>query len=125
MSWFPDMGTFTMIDAGDHVRAVGWLSRKHRFTKGNVPAEFRARLREFAAKWDQSADALGWGIFKGLHRCELCLLRRFTASGNFGVPYGDLLFAVPEMISHYVEVHHYHPPVEFIAGVHAVTYTGN
>ena len=26
MTYFPDMDTATMIDAGDHVRAVGWLS---------------------------------------------------------------------------------------------------
>jgi hypothetical protein len=117
MSWFPDMGTVTMIDAGDHVRAVGWLSANHRVTKGSVPIEFLARLRVFTAKWRHSGDALGWGTFKGLHTCELCFLRRFTAGGNFGVPHGELLFAVPEMIYHNVKAHRYHPPDEFIAAV--------
>src|SRR6187397_964220 len=105
MTWFPDMGTVTMIDAGDHVRAIGWLSAEHPYTKGEVPAEFRARVRQFAELWGHSTKALGWGAFLGLHRCELC--DQFMASGNFGVPKGGLLFAAPEMLPHYVEAHGY------------------
>jgi hypothetical protein len=83
------MGMDTMIDSGDHVRAVGWLSAKHSFNQGEVPAEFLDRLREFAQKWGDSTDALGWGRFLGWHDCELC--NRFAASGNFGVPSGEPL----------------------------------
>src|SRR5262245_26309318 len=115
MSWFPDMGTVTMIDAGDHIRAVGWLSANRPFTKGEVPIEFRDRLREFSQKHIESTDAIGWGIFMGPHCCELC--GRFMAGGNFGVPDNALLFAAPEMITHYVEAHQYRPPDEFIAAV--------
>lgn len=115
MSWFPDMGTKAMIDAGDHVRAVGWLSAKHPFDKGEVPVEFLARLREFATKCGDSTEALGWSIYFGCHSCELC--NQSMASGNFGVPGGVLLFAAPQMVPHYVEVHHYRPPDEFIAAV--------
>lgn len=115
MSWFPDMGTVTMIDAGDHVRAVGWLSAKHPYTPGEVPAEFLTRLREFAKRWGDSTEAIGWGIFMGPHCCELC--GRFMAGGNFGVPWGGLLFAAPDMLPHYVEAHGYRPPDEFITAV--------
>jgi hypothetical protein len=115
MNWFPDMGTVTMIDAGEHVRAVGWLSAEHPFTQGDVPAEFLARLKEFAKRWGDSTEALGWPIAAGLHCCELC--DRFMASGNFGVPSGGLLFVAPEMLPHTIEAHGYRPPDEFIAAV--------
>jgi len=115
MTWFLDMDTNSMMDAGDHVRAVGWLSSEHPFTQGEVPAGFLARLREFAEKWGDSTDALGWGLALGWHDCELC--DQSMASGNFGVPSGELLFIAPEMVPHYVEAHHYRPPDEFIAAV--------
>jgi len=118
MTWFPDMGTETMSamgGAGEHIRAVGWLSAEHSFTQGEVPAEFSSRLREFAKKSCESTYALGWGIYMGLHDCELC--NQSMASGNFGVPSGVLLFVAPEMIFHYVETHHYRPPDDFIKAV--------
>ncbi len=115
MSWFPDMGTQTMIDGGDHIRAVGWLSAQQPFSQGEVPAEFRIRIREFADRWGDSTDALGWSVLMGPHCCEFC--SRFMASGNFGVPHDGLLFVVPEMLPHYVEAHDYRPPDEFIAAV--------
>lgn len=117
MSWFPDMGTVTMIDAGDHVRAVGWLSADHPYPRGEVPAGVAARVREFAGKWRDSTPALGWSIFRGLHGCELG--DRFMAYGNFGVPDGDRLFVAPEMLPHYIEAHGYRPPDEFITAVMA------
>jgi hypothetical protein len=115
MSWFPDLGTVTMIDSGEHVRAVGWLSAKQPFPVGEVPTEFLGRLQQFASKWGDSVDALGWGVYMGLHCCELC--GGSTTSGNFGVPHGDLLFVAPQMISHYIEVHRYRPPAQFVTAV--------
>lgn len=124
MNWFPDMGSVTMIDAGDHIRAVGWLSAEHSFTKGGVPTAFLERLWQFAKNWRQSTTALGWGCYMGSHGCALCEMgpppwRRFRAAGNLGVPSAGLLFVAPEMIAHYVEVHRYRPPDEFIAAVMA------
>jgi hypothetical protein len=104
-----------MIDSGEHVRAVGWLSATQPFPVGDVPTEFLGRLQEFARRWRDSAHALGWGSFTGWHDCELC--GGSQASGNFAVPYGDLLFVAPEMVPHYVEVHRYRPPAEFITAL--------
>lgn len=115
MSLFPDLGTVTMIDAGEHVRAVGWLSDEQPFAVGDVPPEFLHRLRDFARRWCDSATALGWASFMGWHDCELC--GGSVASGNFGVPYGDLLFVAPEMVPHYVEAHRYRPPDQFITAL--------
>ena len=115
MSWFPDMGTDTDVDFGDHIRAVGWLSVEQPYTKGEVPPGFVARLQEFAEAWYHCSEALNWPIFMGGHECELC--DRFYSSGNFAIPAGDLLFVAPEMLPHYVEAHGYRPPDEFIAAV--------
>lgn len=40
MTWFPDMGTSAMIDDGDHIRAVGWLSAEHPFNEPTFVAPF-------------------------------------------------------------------------------------
>lgn len=115
MSWFPDMGTECMIGEGDHLRAIGWLSDQHPFPVGDTPPEFLARLREFCNNWGEGQDSLNWVMFFGPHECELC--RSYMASGNIGVPGIGVLFAAPEMVAHYVEVHRYSPPPEFIAAV--------
>jgi hypothetical protein len=115
MSFFPDMGRQSMVAAGDHVRAVGWLHPDHRFTKGNVSAEFLSRLKDFVARSGRSAEALYFGAFGGFHTCEFC--SKAHGINNFGVPSGDLLFIAPEMVVHYVEQHGYCPPAEFIAAV--------
>jgi hypothetical protein len=115
MTWYADLGTATMVDAGEHVRAVGWLSNQQPFPLGDVPPQFLGRLQVFARRWSDSARALGWGSFMGWHDCELC--GGSTASGNFGVPCGDLLFVAPQVVPHYVEVHRYCPPPQFITAV--------
>jgi hypothetical protein len=112
MSWFPDLGTITQVDRGEHVRAVGWLSAQQPFPVGAVPAELLGRLWEFAGKSQASIHALGWGMAMGWHDCELC--DGYSGTRNFGVPHGELLFVAPEMLPHYVEVHRYHPPAEFM-----------
>ena len=40
-----------------------------------------------------------------------------TGFGCFAIPAGDLLFVAPDMVSHYVEVHGYLPPEEFVTAV--------
>jgi hypothetical protein len=115
MSWFPDLGTSTQVDGGEHVRAVGWLSAQQPFPVGAVPTGLLDRLWEFAAKSNDSIDALGWGIAMGWHDCELC--KGCSGTRNFGVPYGELLFVAPEMLPHYVEVHRYLPPAEFMSAL--------
>lgn len=115
VSWYADMGQITMIAAGEFVRAIGWLSDQHPFTTGNVPPEFLARLKIFCEKWQDGLIPLNWPIFMGCHTCELCGRRR--SDGNIGVPAEALLYVAPDMIAHYVEVHNYLPPAEFIEAV--------
>ena len=115
MSFFPDMGCESPVAAGNHVCAIGWLHPDYPYTKGEVPAEFLARLKEFAARSGDSAEARYFGASGGYHTCEFC--GRAHGIANFGVPSGDLLFVAPEMVVHYIEQHGYCPPPEFVAAV--------
>ncbi len=115
MSYFPDLGRASMVAEGEHVRAIGWLHPDHPFTKGEVAADFVARLKEFVAQSGKSAEALYFGAFGGIHTCEFC--NKAHGVCNFGVPCGERLFVAPEMIVHYIEQHGYCPPAEFVAAV--------
>jgi hypothetical protein len=113
--YFPDLGTETQIDSGDHVRAVGWLSSAQPFSQGEVPAEFISKLRALSDNWGAGLDALWWPAAGGFHECEFCGGSR--ASGNLGVPM--------EMICHYVESHGYRPPDPFVHAVLASPIPGS
>jgi hypothetical protein len=101
---------------------VGWLHPDQPFNKGQVPQEFLIRLKEFARRWFDSVETLGWGVQMGYHTCEFC--GKAMGSGTFGVPSGDRLFYAPELIAHYVEHHQYAPPDEFITSVLACPLPG-
>jgi len=122
MTFFPDMGTESMMDSGEPIRAIGWLHRDHPYPQRTVSQDFLDRLREFTHLWGKSSDALDWAAAGGVHSYEFC--GKCHLSGNFGVPAGDLLFVAPEMIAHYVEKHSYHPPAEFVAAVLAAPLPG-
>ena len=115
MSWYPDLGTETMIDSGPHVRAIGWLSSKYPYPTGDVPTDVLERIKLHVQHWLQDQKALNWHSFRGLHQCELC--QQFRSYGNIGVPAGEVLYVFPEMLAHYIEVHHYLPPAEFMAAL--------
>ncbi len=115
MAWYPDLSTETDIACGEHVRAIGWLSSGHPFSTGESSPAFRARLATICRLWTEGLAPLRWCVCAGIHECELC--KSFCASGNIGVPAGALLYVAPEMIHHYVEVHRYSPPPEFVAAV--------
>jgi hypothetical protein len=110
MSHIPDLQT---LESGEV--AVGWLHPGHPFSEADPKPEFLARVKEYASRSGASAVALGLGAAGGYHTCEFC--GRAHGTANFGVPAGDTMFFSPEMIAHYIEVHRYAPPAEFIAAV--------
>src|SRR5689334_4498125 len=112
MTYFPDLGSQSMLMSASFVRAVGWLSRHHPYSQGHVSDAPKARLNDYCRRWGLSCEALWWPVCAGVHRCEFCL--QFMAAGHFGVPAQDVLYVCPEMIGHYVEAHGYLPPREFL-----------
>lgn len=115
MSFFPDLGTESMVAAGDHVRSIGWLHPEFPYTKGQVTNDFLARLKQFVEQSSDSADALFFGALGGFHTCEFCGGSHGIA--NFGVPCDGILFVAPEMVVHYIEEHQYRPPDVFVNAV--------
>ena len=130
MTWFPDLDTRTLITAGPQIRAIGWLASGKPFTQGEVSEEFLRRLDEFVGLADVSARSLSWGAFGGFHECEFCdrpaepvtrnrpsLNGEIIGAREFGVPAGPLLYVAPELVTHYIRIHHYQPPAEFVTAV--------
>ncbi len=96
------------------MRNVGWLGAVHGLPGGadnpltDVDA---ARLRD--ASWCEG------GITLGYHRCEFCP-EDTGVQGNGEYRYyapGGNVYSAPTMILHYVDVHGYRPPAEFMADI--------
>lgn len=117
MTWYPDLGTETIVTEGPHVRAVGWLSSEHEFPTGETPPAVLEHVREFCQRWQDCLEALSFPLFGGVHQCEVC--HSSTGYGNVGVPAGDLLYVAPELLAHYIEAHRYAPPAEFVTAIMA------
>jgi hypothetical protein len=107
--WYPDLGTTCQIACGPRVRAVGWLSAEHPFAKGKVAPTVLDSLRVLAREGYCPV------AMAGVHTCEFC--SRVHESRNILVPGGELLFAAPAMIIHYIERHCYLPPQSFVDAV--------
>jgi hypothetical protein len=119
---FRDLSTSTQIASGPFVRAIGWLASGHSFVTGPAKPEFLAAVRSICAHWQESTSSLDWPFAMGVHTCDFC--GAFEAAGNIGVPSGEILFVAPEMLAHYVEVHDYSPPAEFVAAAIAAPRPG-
>lgn len=102
---------------------IGWLQEGHSFDKGDVPAEFIAKLWTYLRYPTQ--------VCRGFHVCDLCEnpeksvpiveykgqkrevgyyeIRVWGKNGN--------MYAAPSLILHYILQHGYKPPQEFIDAV--------
>jgi hypothetical protein len=100
-----------------NVKNVGWLSNSP-FKKGDVSLGFLKKLRTVVDSQKFRVNQI-----RGVHACNLCGERTFDSpfigSCELWVPDGaqGLIYAAPSMIVHYVEVHGYKPPDEFIEAV--------
>jgi hypothetical protein len=95
--------------------AVGWLGKEFKFQTGKVSWQFYNKLCEFVENpWQPFLSS-------GFHFCELCQFygSRYTATGssNLFVPFNNVIYVAPELIVHYINVHHYQPPEIFIDAV--------
>jgi len=101
---------------------IGWLDNQHDYPKGKLPQEFIERLWLFC----NNPVCGTWGY----HECELCLHPTFGVDVSYNgaklhlgsaeirvIGKGGTLYAAPDFIFHYVTVHDYLPPQEFIEAV--------
>ncbi len=126
MAHFPDLSPYSYDhrkELDPNVLNVGWLSGDSDFVRGKVPEAFTSALFHLAES--------PINLYRGSHSCELCAdpviwkaegarfsLTRIPGSGGNGeihVPGLDgITYVAPALIAHYVKVHQYLPPQEFI-----------
>lgn len=100
--------------------AVGWLDYPHPFNIGKVRRDFFLRLSEQLWLTDQ---VFMNEHFRGLHECSLCSAKGHvdtsipTSYRNMFVPGDGVVYVVPGGITHYIELHRYAPPDEFVTAV--------
>ena len=99
-------------------KAVGWLAVGHAFPTMAPEDEVLDLL------WQYSSVSIA--RMRGGHECEFCDSRgphfaeRYGEERLLGVAEirvfgaGELVYAAPTLIYHYVAVHHYRPPDEFL-----------
>lgn len=121
MAYFPDLSPycyFERLKNGNEVN-VGWLDAAYEFPTGIVSDEVRLRLEALShIRVNQS---------RGVHDCEFCenhhgfthydtdehTLQLGTAEIRV-LADDDKLYASPDLLIHYITVHNYLPPQEFI-----------
>ena len=127
MTYIKDLAVwdYALDVPADTLIAVGWLSKDHPYPVGNVSVAFFRKLCQLLQNpWQPF-------VCGGHHTCDLC---QFSSHGqahfenyevpsasaaNLFVPSQGNVFVAPELITHYVDAHHYKPPEAFIAAVMA------
>jgi hypothetical protein len=98
--------------------AIGWLEHPHQFTDGEVPRALASTLREMA----NSPLAMSYA-FWGMHTCSLCVALNRRApeqpwsQRNIFIPGRNVVYLSPSGIDHYMDVHSYRPPQEYVDAV--------
>jgi hypothetical protein len=132
MAFFADLTPYAYDrpEPDPNVLNVGWLSAGQPFAKGVPDQRFVEALRKLVARPTM--------LHRGVHVCEFCLqptlrqsaagLKKFldappdtAGNGQIRVRGGQVTYAAPTLILHYVLEHHYAPPEEFIAAVTSST----
>jgi hypothetical protein len=120
MAYFPDLSDYTYARWGVHpgTKAVGWLAAGHPVPTSVPSEELLDRLWQFCK--------VSVAQLRGIHECDLCNVEgvEFVERGSetlllatseirvFGTA-GEV-YAAPTLIYHYVAVHHFTPPDEFL-----------
>lgn len=102
------------------LRAIGWLEHPHHFNTGATPSAFVSKLQSLV---QQTRAAFSHYIFRGGMICSICKAAGLNSPGpiwsqeNIFVPGNGVVYVAPGGIVHYIEVHSYLPPKEFIDAV--------
>jgi len=114
VTWYKDLGNCDYFGAeiSHFLLAVGWLDKNYSFPKGRVSEDVYTRLVELFESPYQFI------YYAGVHLCEFCLYEpEATSAHNLFIPNGEIIYACPEMIKHYMNAHSYKPPTSFCDAV--------
>jgi hypothetical protein len=114
VAFLPDLSvcTYFPIEHGGVLRAIGWLEPSQPFPTGATAASVYSRLCELLVDpWQPFVAA-------GFHDCTLCQFHgEAQGRANLFVPNGTFIYVCPDLITHYINAHHYQPPEEFCRAV--------
>jgi hypothetical protein len=91
--------------------AVGWLENGKPLSIGKAPQDFYEKLCEI------SKNPWAFSFFCGMHECNLCQFEGKFGGNNIFIPHDGKIYVCPELITHYINKHHYLPPDRFIEAV--------
>lgn len=104
------------------VKNVGWIDLSSEYTKGKVPEFFLVKLKSLLVG-NKLFNAVVEPI-RTLPFCPICGELKIADGAGFFLPDAELwipaqnmIFASPITIAHYVEVHDYLPPKEYIQAI--------
>jgi len=121
--FFPDLSRYTYTETGENVVNVGWLAAGAPMRIGEVDQIVRDELARMARE--------PTNLMRGFHYCDFCDAESpivafasdapstpaYLGSGEVRVEAGDIVYAAPTLIVHYIDAHGYLPPEEFIEAV--------
>lgn len=127
--YFEDLTTYSyyLPCSVNEVLNIGWLDNNHDFPRGNVPKGFCKKLFDIFRGTDSFISQVN--IIRGVHPCNFCGRQQSDLLNGLGrseiwIPYGEnTFFASPSQIIHYIEKHHYMPPINFINAAMNVSLT--
>src|SRR5215470_17912081 len=124
MSYFEDMTDYEYANSVFNrpgTKNVGWLTSGQDFNKAYPDEDLLDMI------WDYCAISVAQT--RGIHECEFCPPHASNIAERKGQKIllgsaeirvfsekGDI-YAAPNLIYHYVSIHHYRPPEEFIAAL--------
>ena len=121
---WPDLAPYTAAPEAETLGftplAVGWLTRQRPFATGQVPDDLADHLLAFCEAanvvypWPRPQPCPFCGA---LPATEIDGRAYTPGLGEIRVIGEEEIYAAPSLIYHYVVVHNYHPPPEFVAAV--------
>jgi hypothetical protein len=117
--YFPDLTPYADYDQPGHrIFRVGWLEKSEMFETAEPPE----------CVVDSLKKQLSFRVLRtrGRFRCHLCKRREYLeldeykqtlGSAQIWIENGQVTYACPDMIIHYIEEHHYKPPAAFLTAL--------
>jgi hypothetical protein len=118
VTFFADLTPHSYVRDSPPALNIGWLDQSRPFATGETSQQFRTRLKEICAKPIY--------LHRGFHVCQFCLAvnantpsnQERRGNGQIRVRGTDgTCYAAPTLVAHYVEVHNYKPPQQFVEAV--------
>jgi hypothetical protein len=107
------------------IENVGWLGQDKNYTKGDVEVTILNRLRGLIFDNDDRVSVI-MNRMRCIHPCPLCGEREVKITNGSDYEYlgaaeilipnarGELFYAAPTLIYHYIVTHGYKPPKKFL-----------